>query len=85
MLDIRREPSDDDRAMLDFLAEVEVPTIVALTKTDKLSKAAALAKVAEISRALALEPEQVIPFSAHTGEGRVELLEAITALVGAAP
>ena len=85
LLDIRREPSDDDRAMLDFLAEVEVPTIVALTKTDKLSKAAALAKVAEISRALALEPEQVIPFSAHTGEGRVELLEAITALVGAAP
>ena len=85
LLDIRREPSDDDRAMLDFLAEVEVPTIVALTKTDKLSKAGALAKVAEISRALALEPEQVIPFSAHTGEGRVELLEAITALVGAAP
>jgi GTP-binding protein len=85
LLDIRREPSDDDRAMLDFLAEVEVPTIVALTKTDKLSKAAALAKSAEISRVLALEPEQVIPFSAHTGEGRVELLEAITALVGAAP
>ena len=85
LLDIRREPSDDDRAMLDFLAEVEVPTIVALTKTDKLSKAGALAKVAEISRALALEPEQVIPFSAQTGEGRVELLEAITALVGAAP
>lgn len=85
LLDIRREPSDDDRAMLDFLAEVEVPTIVALTKTDKLSKAGALARAAEISRALALEPEQVIPFSAHTGEGRVELLEAITALVGATP
>src|SRR6267378_3512513 len=78
LLDIRREPSDDDLAMLDFLAEVEVPTIVALTKTDKLSKVAAQAKAAEISRALALEPEQVIPFSAHTGEGRVELLEAIT-------
>ena len=85
LLDIRREPSDDDRAMLDFLAEVEVPTIVALTKTDKLSKAGALARVGEISRALALEPEQVIPFSAHTGEGRVELLEAITTLVGATP
>src|ERR1700716_2041052 len=75
LLDIRRDPSDDDRAMLDYLAELEVPTIVALTKTDKVSKAAALAKAAEISRALTLEPEQVIPFSAHTGEGRVELLE----------
>jgi GTP-binding protein len=85
LLDIRREPSEDDRAMLDFLAEVEVPTIVALTKTDKLSKAAARASAVEIARALALEAEQVIPFSAHTGEGRVELLEAITMLVEAAP
>jgi GTP-binding protein len=85
LLDIRREPSEDDRAMLDFLAEVEVPTIVALTKTDKLSKAAARESAAKIARSLALDSEQVIPFSAHTGEGRVELLEAITSLVGAAP
>ena len=85
LLDIRREPSEDDRAMLDFLAEVEVPTIVALTKTDKLSKAAAREREGEIARALALETEQIIPFSAHTGEGRVELLEAITTLVEAAP
>jgi len=84
LLDIRREPSDDDRAMLDFLAEVEVPTIVALTKTDKLSKAAAREQAAAISRSLALNDEQVIPFSAQTGEGRVELLESIATLVGAA-
>ena len=85
LLDIRREPSEDDRAMLDFLAEVEVPTIVALTKTDKLSKAVARDRAGEIARALALEAEQVIPFSAQTGEGRVELLGAITTLVGVAP
>ncbi|MDP9279448.1 MAG: ribosome biogenesis GTP-binding protein YihA/YsxC [Gemmatimonadota bacterium] len=85
LLDIRREPSEDDRAMLDFLAEVEVPTIVALTKTDKLSKAAARERAGEIARALALETEQIIPFSAQTGEGRLELLEAITTLVEAAP
>jgi GTP-binding protein len=85
LLDIRREPSEDDRAMLDFLAEVEVPTIVALTKTDKLSKAVARDRPGEIARALALETEQIVPFSAQTGEGRVELLEAITTLVGVAP
>ena len=85
LLDIRREPSDDDRAMLDFLAEVEVPTIVALTKTDKLSKAAAQESAAAISRSLALEADQVIAFSAQTGEGRVELLEAIATLVEAPP
>jgi GTP-binding protein len=85
LLDIRREPSDDDLAMLDFLAETEVPTIVALTKKDKLTKAAALERAAKISRSLALGSEQVIPFSAQTGEGRVELLEAITELVEAVP
>ena len=85
LLDIRREPSDDDRAMLDFLAEMEVPTIVALTKKDKLTNAAALERAADISRALMLASEQVIPFSAHSGEGRIELLEAITDLVEAVP
>jgi GTP-binding protein len=81
LLDIRREPSEDDRAMLDFLAELGVPTIVALTKADKLNKSEAREKVADVSRKLALEPEQVIQFSAHSGEGRIELLEAITQIV----
>src|SRR3954468_4247862 len=85
VLDIRRDPSDDDRAMLDFLAETEVPTIVALTKLDKLSKIAGQAQAAGIARSLHLEPEQVIPFSAQTGEGRVELLEAIVELTGTIP
>ena len=85
LLDIRREPSDDDLAMLDYLAELEVPTIVALTKMDKLSKAAARERATGISRLLGLQSEQVIPFSAQSGEGRVELLEAITELVEAVP
>src|ERR1700674_1799039 len=85
LLDIRRAPSDDDRAMLDFLGEMGVPTIVALTKKDKLSKAAAVEQGADISRALMLASEQVIPFSAHTGEGRIELLEAIMELVEPVP
>src|ERR1700694_4743992 len=81
LLDIRREPRQDERHMLDFLAELGVPTIVALTKADKLTQADARDKVAKISRILALEPDQVIQFSAHSGEGRVELLEAITQIV----
>jgi GTP-binding protein len=85
LLDIRREPSEDDRAMLDFLAELEVPTIVALTKADKLSKAGARAQAASISKSLMLEPDQVILFSTQTGEGRAELLEAIMDIVEARP
>ncbi|HXG70216.1 MAG TPA: ribosome biogenesis GTP-binding protein YihA/YsxC [Gemmatimonadaceae bacterium] len=81
LLDVRRKPTDDDRAMLDFLAELEVPTIVALTKIDKLSKAAAAAQVKQVSLGLALDPDQVIPFSSVTGAGRRELAEALLKLV----
>src|SRR3954471_19709955 len=80
LLDIRRDPSEDDRAMLDFLAELEVPTIVALTKADKLSKSAARERAAALSRLLAIDPQQLILFSSQSGEGRLELLEAITYL-----
>ena len=81
LLDVRREPSDDDLQMLDYLAELEVPMLIAVTKVDKLSRAAAQTRIAEISRTLMLEPEQVIPFSAHTGLGRDELAEAVVQLV----
>ncbi len=83
LLDIRREPSDDDISMLDFLAEIGVPTVIVLTKVDKLSKTAGPARVNEIMSALALSREQTIPFSATTGEGRDELAEALMSLVTA--
>lgn len=81
LLDVRREPTDDDRQMLDLLAEVGLPTLVCVTKTDKLSRPAVRARVETIARELALDPEQVIPFSAVTGEGRDELAEALVALL----
>lgn len=83
LLDIRREPSEDDRAMLDFLSEVEIPTIVAVTKADKLSSAAIEAKVSELAKSVGLSEDQVIPFSSRSGEGRTELAEAVMSLVNA--
>ena len=83
LLDIRRDPSEDDMAMLDFLAEAELPTIVALTKMDKLTRVGALEQAETIRRRLGLEPDQTIPFSSSTGEGRDELAEAMMGLLDA--
>jgi GTP-binding protein len=80
LLDVRRDPSDDDLQMLDFLAEVGAPTIVAITKVDKLSRAAIAKRIGDITAALGLDDDQVIPFSAVTGLGRDELAAAIVAL-----
>lgn len=81
LLDIRRDPTDDDRLMLDFLAELERPTIVTLTKSDKLSTREVEERAGRIARQLLLDPEQVIVFSAHTGLGRDELASAVSSLV----
>lgn len=81
LLDIRREPSDDDVAMLDYLAELEVPTIVVLTKIDKISRGAADARAGKIMSELSLMRDQTISFSSATAEGRDELAEAVASLV----
>src|SRR3954465_5620789 len=73
LLDVRHDPTNDDIQMLDFLAEVGVPTMVVMTKIDKLTKAQSAARISTIVAALGLDADQVIPFSAVTGEGRDDL------------
>jgi GTP-binding protein len=81
LLDARREPGDDDRAMLEFLAERETPVLVAITKMDKFGAEAGKVRVAEIAKSLALDEDQVLPVSSHTGLGRDELATAVMSLV----
>jgi GTP-binding protein len=81
LLDARHDPTNDDRQMLDFLGELGVPTVVVLTKMDKLRPSERAARISEISKTLGLEDDQVIPFSAVTGEGRDELAGALLSLL----
>ena len=83
LLDIRHDPTKDDLQMLDFLSQVGVPTMIVMTKTDKLTKSQAAARITAITASLGLEDDQVIPFSAVTGAGRDELAEALQALIAA--
>lgn len=85
LLDVRHDPTDDDRTMLDFLAEVGVPTLFVATKTDKLSKGAVAGRILELARRLDVPEEQFIAFSATTGAGRDELAEAIVGLLATDP
>jgi GTP-binding protein len=81
LLDVRHHPSDEDIQMFDFLAEIEVPTIVALTKVDKLKPRQVVERAHEIAVALRLEDDQMIPFSAETNQGRDDLAEALMSLI----
>lgn len=77
LLDVRHAPTEDDMRMLDFLSEIGAPTIVAATKIDKLPRREVRPRIEALAVEAGLDPEQIIPFSATTGEGRDELAEAI--------
>ena len=81
LLDARHAASNDDLLMLEFLAEVGVPTIVALTKIDKLRPRELPERVRDLSVQLQLDEEQMIPFSATTNAGRDDLAAAVVALI----
>ena len=81
LLDIRHDPTKDDLQMFDFLAQVGVPALIAMTKIDKLSRAQVKTRITAITASLGLEDDQVIPFSSETGEGREDLAESLMALI----
>jgi GTP-binding protein len=81
LVDARHGPTGDDLRMLDFLSSLAVPAIVVLTKVDKLKSAERSKRTEDITGRLGVDPEQVVPFSSKTGEGRESLLGSLEALL----
>lgn len=81
LVDMRHEPTADDRRMVQYLADLGLPTIVVLTKSDKLGASVRAGREAELAATLELPGEQVIAFSSTTGAGREELLRGLDALL----
>ena len=77
LVDIRHEPTTEDKEMNLFLRQSGIPFTVIATKSDKISRGARMKHIAPICRALAVQPWQVIPFSAEDGSGRDEILSKI--------
>ena len=81
LVDARHGPTKDDHQMLAFLADLGTPTLVVLTKVDKLKRSQRKKQFGSIAGKLGLDMEQVLPFSSVTGEGRDELLRALEGLL----
>ena len=77
LVDIRHEPTEEDKEMNLFLRQAGIPFTVIATKSDKISRGARMKHIAPICRALAVQPWQVIPFSSEDGSGREEILAKI--------
>ena len=77
LVDIRHEPTTEDKEMNLFLRQSGIPFTVIATKADKISRGARMKHIAPICRALAVQPWQVIPFSSEDGTGMDDILNKI--------
>ena len=77
LVDIRHEPTSEDRERNLFLRQAGIPFTVIATRADKISRGARMKHIAPICRVLAVQPWQVIPFSSEDGTGREEILARI--------
>ncbi len=82
IVDARHKPTGDDCVMADWFRGAGCPFAVAANKTDKLKKSEREACFALIAQTLKLDDSvKLIPFSAQTGEGKDELLQAVFSMM----
>ncbi len=77
ILDIRRNPGEEERNFISWLHQQEIPAVLILTKADKLSKTKQKKQVQIIEKALSVNPEELICFSAKTRQGLDNVWAAI--------
>lgn len=77
LVDIRHEPTEDDKLMINYLNFYRIPFVVVATKADKLGKTRIKPSISSISTALKLGVGNVTATSAETGYGKNDVLRLI--------
>jgi GTP-binding protein len=81
LLDIRREPSKEDLNLWHWLQTKSIEVVKVITKVDKLSRNKRNKQIGAIARTLGCKKEELIEFSAMTGEGRHEIWKELLRLL----
>jgi GTP-binding protein len=81
LIDIRRDPLTEEFEMIQWLQRHDIPFLVVLTKTDKLSKTKQQKRLAAISVKLDREKNSIILFSSKNRKGRETILSEIENLI----
>ena len=77
LVDIRHEPTADDKQMINYLYHYSIPFVAVATKADKLPKTKIKPQIMNIAASLKLGIDNMICSSAETGIGKKEILTAI--------
>ena len=78
LIDIRHDPSENDRLMYQWILDQGYRPVIIATKADKLKRSQIAKHVKMVREGLSMQPEEVlIPFSAETKQGREEIWDYI--------
>lgn len=77
LVDIRHEPTSDDKLMLNYLYSYAIPFILVATKADKLAKTKIKPQIKQISASLRVGIGDIIASSAEKAIGKQEIFDAI--------
>ncbi len=77
IIDARIGPTPLDLSLIQWLRGLSLPALITMTKIDKLSKNKMAQTMRQTAEILSLDPERIILFSAHTGEGKKELWQKL--------
>jgi GTP-binding protein len=77
ILDIRREPSEHDDMLMEWLRRRDINVVFVLTKADKLSGNGLAVARRKIGEHLDVPRDAVLPFSAKTRSGRDDIWRVI--------
>lgn len=82
LIDIRHEPSGNDRNMYEWVVNHGFEPIIIATKMDKINRSQIAKQVKLIKQSLNVLPGTiVIPFSAQTKQGREEIYDLIDSML----
>lgn len=82
LIDIRHDPSANDRTMYEWILANGFHPIIIATKADKINRSQLQKQIKAVRQGLGAEKDTVvIPFSAQTKQGREEIYEVIDRLM----
>ncbi|HDL07374.1 MAG TPA: YihA family ribosome biogenesis GTP-binding protein [Desulfobacteraceae bacterium] len=81
IMDIRRIPGRQEQNFIGWLDYFNIPAILVLTKSDKLSKTKQIRQRYTIAKFLSVEIDKLILFSAKSRHGKEDILDAVERLV----
>lgn len=81
LVDIRHDPTEDDKIMYNYLFKRAVPFIIVATKSDKIAKSKVKNQLRHLASVLKVGMDNILPVSSQNKTGKEQVLEKIEKIV----